>query len=468
MGSAAAKLAALIDTPIGASVPPAPPVAPSVQDAVARALVEARLQNERLIAVIRLSGITVFFALFAVMGHGLGERAWQGNLRYFVPYWSLAVVLFVAARRYPWAARLAAWSVALLDMPMVVLLQYATFPNTANAAAVAGYSLGIYVLLLLVEALSLDLRRVFVSAGMAALSAGLLQHLAGTPLRATACSLLALGIAAVACAYNCRRIVELIGRVGADVSERRRSEEALQARDDFLSMASHELKTPLTNLQLNVEGLRRLLRTAAPPPERVQARIEGMDGSTQRLTRLVERLLDVSRIRAGRLELEPEQVDLTRVASTVIEQRSEAATKAGCPIALHAPDPVFGNWDRMRMEQVLDNLVGNAVKYGGGHPIEVTVVGSGEDALVTVQDHGIGIDPGDHGRIFDRFERAVSRKHFSGLGVGLWICRQIVSAHKGQIAVESAIGQGSRFVVRLPRVNGLTRPISRTIDRLQV
>jgi signal transduction histidine kinase len=193
-----------------------------------------------------------------------------------------------------------------------------------------------------------------------------------------------------------------------------------------------------------------------------------MEGSTQRLTRLVERLLDVSRIRAGRLELEPEQLDLARLASTVVEQQREAAARAGCPITVSAPNPVFGNWDRMRMEQVLDNLIGNAVKYGSGQPIEVQVEGVGEDALVVVQDHGIGIEPGDYGRIFDRFERAVSRKHFSGLGVGLWICRQIVTAHKGKIELESAIGQGSRFLVRLPRVNGLTRPVSRTVERLRI
>jgi signal transduction histidine kinase len=439
--------------------------------AVARALAEARLQNERRIALIRLSGVSLFFALFATMGHGLGHRAWQGNIHYFVPYWLITAALYLAALRHPRIARITSWSVPLVDMPMVVLLQYATFPNSGNHPAVAGYTLGIFVLLLLVDGLALDVRRVYVSAAAGALCEAALQHLAGEHWRMMVCSFLAMGLAAVACAYNCRRIVELIARVGADFSERRRTEEALQARDDFLSMASHELKTPLTNLQLNVEGLRRLLRTqqsGGPPSDRLLARIDGMDGSTQRLTRLVERLLDVSRIRAGRLELEPEQLDLARLAGTVVEQQREAAARAGCPITIQAPGPVFGNWDRMRMEQVLDNLVGNAVKYGGSHPIEVSVEGQGEDALVTVRDHGIGIEAGDQERIFDRFERAVSRKHFSGLGVGLWICRQIVTAHKGTIQLESAPGQGSTFLVRLPRANGITRPVSRTVETLRI
>jgi signal transduction histidine kinase len=424
----------------------------ALSDAVERALASERLRNGRRMNLIRLVGVSFFFALFLLLGGVLGLRTWQGNLHYFAPYWVVTALLFVAGRRWAWGARTASWAIALVDMPMVFLLQYATFPTTPNVAAVAGYTMGIYVLLLLIEALSLDPLRIYYSALVGACFEGLLQRLAGVDNGAIVSSFIIMGVAAATCAFGSRRITDLIARVVADVTERQRAEEALQARDDFLSVASHELRTPLTNVQLNVEGLRRVLRRreGAVTPD-LYARIDSAYTSTQRLGRLIDRLLDVSRLRAGRFELELESIDLAALASSVVEQSAEALAEARCELRLNAAAPVTGQWDRQRLEQVITNLISNAMKYGAGAPIEVTVTASDSHGEIAIRDHGIGIEPAHHGRVFAQFERAVSKKDFSGLGLGLWISRQIVSLHGGTIQLESEAGKGAAFTVKLPR-----------------
>jgi signal transduction histidine kinase len=436
--------------------PPAEPAAvPSAVTgrAVTRALAEERLINARRMNLIRFVGVTFFFALFVLLGGVLALRTWQGNLRYFAPYWVVTALLFVAGRRWDGAARFATWAIALVDMPMVFLLQYATFPTTPDARAVAGYTMGVYVLLLLIEALSLDPVRIYYSALVGACFEGLLQQLAGVEPGAIVSSFIIMGMAGATCSYGSRRITELIARVVLDVTERQRAEEALRARDDFLSVASHELRTPLTNVQLNVEGLRRRIRRreGLATPD-LTARIDSAYGSTQRLANLIDRLLDVSRLRAGRFELDVEPIDLAAVAAGVVEQSQEALAEARCTLTLQAPAPVTGEWDRVRLEQVVTNLLSNAMKYGAGAPIEVTVSGDASRAELSVRDHGIGIAPEHQRRVFDQFERAVSKRDFSGLGLGLWICGQIVALHAGTISLESAAGAGATFTVRLPRV----------------
>jgi signal transduction histidine kinase len=168
------------------------------------------------------------------------------------------------------------------------------------------------------------------------------------------------------------------------------------------------------------------------------------------MARLVEELLDVSRIAAGRLRLEREEVDLTAVVREMVGRFSDAAHQVHSPIRLEAPERLVGTWDRLRIEQVLENLLGNAVKYGRGQPIDVRVEGAGEGARVVVKDQGVGIAPADQARIFERFERAVPSQHYGGLGLGLWIVRQIVEAHGGRIRVSSSPSQGAEFTVDLP------------------
>jgi signal transduction histidine kinase len=183
----------------------------------------------------------------------------------------------------------------------------------------------------------------------------------------------------------------------------------------------------------------------------VAARVERALRNTDRLARLIEDLLDVSRLKTGQLLLRPEDVDLVEMAREVLDRMREEATRAGCQLALEAAAPVPGRWDRQRLEQVLTNLVSNAIRYGGGQPIHVSVHLLDGSAEVRVRDGGPGIPPQDVERIFERFERAAAARHYGGLGLGLYICRQIVQAHGGSIFVEPHSPQaGATFVVRLP------------------
>ena len=166
---------------------------------------------------------------------------------------------------------------------------------------------------------------------------------------------------------------------------------------------------------------------------------------------MVDQLLDVSRMMDGRLELRPELVDLHELAMDAIELLREPAQRAGSPVTLLARPGVVGHWDRFRVGQVITNLVGNAIKFGGGQPIEVELAADAHSARLAVRDGGVGIAPEEQRRIFERFERATSSAGHPGLGLGLWISKQIVDACRGTISIDSASGQGCTFTVQLPR-----------------
>ncbi|MCY1036766.1 HAMP domain-containing sensor histidine kinase [Corallococcus sp. BB11-1] len=236
----------------------------------------------------------------------------------------------------------------------------------------------------------------------------------------------------------------------------REAREAVRQRDEFLGIASHELKTPLTPLSLKVQLLQKqvvvLAREGRPvPTEKVAETLDVVQRQVRRLSGLVDNLLDVSRITAGRLRLELEELDLASVAAEILYRFAPAAAQHGTELELNAPVPVVGRWDRLRLEQVVTNLVSNALKYGAGHPVVLGVEGHGTLARLTVKDHGIGIAPEDLARIFERFERAVSDRHYGGLGLGLYITRQIVEAFGGKVRATSEPGQGSTFILELPR-----------------
>jgi PAS domain S-box-containing protein len=245
--------------------------------------------------------------------------------------------------------------------------------------------------------------------------------------------------------------------------------EALRERDEFISVAAHELRTPLTALQLKLQGLERILSGDVTASKRSGAGVGERLGDalrqTHRLTELVERLLDVSRIVTGRLDLWPEELDLGTLVSAVIGDFREQALQANSEISLSISGDARGTWDRHRLEQVVANLLSNALKYGGQSPIEVTVEGSTRVRLA-VKDRGIGISQGDVERIFGRFERAASLRHYGGLGLGLYIAGHIVQAHGGAIQVSTEEGKGSTFVVELPRkppFSSVGRPADETI-----
>jgi signal transduction histidine kinase len=248
-----------------------------------------------------------------------------------------------------------------------------------------------------------------------------------------------------------------LGAITAERSEllrreqaaRQQAERAVAARDEFLAVAAHELATPLTPLQLELETLHRSLDGVEVAPA-VHRKLDRASRQTKRLARLTERLLDVSRLAGGHLKLEPTEFDLSALAREVLEEHRGDATRTGSELTLDAPTAVVGLWDRQRLAQVIANLLSNSIKHGGGNPILLGVHDTADGVSLTVEDHGNGIDPAELPRIFERFERASPERRRGGLGLGLYVAREIVQAHGGSIRAASTPGSGSTFTVSLP------------------
>jgi signal transduction histidine kinase len=242
--------------------------------------------------------------------------------------------------------------------------------------------------------------------------------------------------------------------LGASIAERSRLfhelEQAVQARDTFVSVASHELRNPLTPLQLTLEWLQRTLK-GKNLDEVTVGRVDLALRQVQRLITLLEDMLDVTRVATRGLSLRPEPLDLGVTVREVAARFQEEAERTGCELIVRTVDARL-RADPMRIEQVVTNLLSNALKFGQRNPIDVVVEVAGTVAQFSVRDRGIGIAPDDLERIFARYERAVSADNYGGLGLGLYVTKQIVEAHGGSIRVESTPGQGSRFVVELPLV----------------
>jgi signal transduction histidine kinase len=230
--------------------------------------------------------------------------------------------------------------------------------------------------------------------------------------------------------------------------------EATRLRDEFISIASHELKTPLTTLKLQFQLNQKLALTdesAAFSPERLRKLVRTAHYQVDRLGRLIEDMLDISRINSGKLRIEKSRVDLSELIHEIAERDMPQFEAVNSTLRIDAPKPVVGYWDRYRLEQVLSNLLNNALRYAPGSPVIVSAEDRGEQAVVRVKDSGAGIAPENQERIFQRFERAVSSGNISGLGLGLYICKEIVNRHSGSIDVESRPGAGATFIVQLPK-----------------
>ncbi len=233
----------------------------------------------------------------------------------------------------------------------------------------------------------------------------------------------------------------------------REKSEAVEARNEFLGIASHELKTPITSLKMNLQMLERKISTKkdmSPEETAYAASLKKVDRQINRLVVIVEQLLDVSQVERNRLELHREEVDLAGLIRSLLDRLSGTITTAKCTIETRLDLEIRGNWDPFRMEQVLENLISNALKYAPGKPIRVDTSVANGVAEISVHDSGPGIEPAKRPYIFDRFARANENPHVQGLGLGLFITRQIVKAHAGNIDVVSEVGQGARFVVRIP------------------
>lgn len=230
-------------------------------------------------------------------------------------------------------------------------------------------------------------------------------------------------------------------------------EHAVRMRDDFMSIVSHEVRTPLNGLILETQLRKMHLardNAAAFTLDKMKAMVERDERQIQSLIRLIEDMLDVSRIRTGKLSIRPGQFDLSRLVSTLVETFAPQISAAQSSVNLSADSPVVGLWDEFRIEQVVSNLLTNALRYGAKSPIDVSVYVEGENAIVEVRDQGIGISEENQQRIFQQFERVSAKHAVAGLGLGLFISEQIVAAHGGNITVQSALGEGAVFRVSLP------------------
>ena len=230
-------------------------------------------------------------------------------------------------------------------------------------------------------------------------------------------------------------------------------EHAVRMRDDFMSIVSHEVRTPLNGLILETQLRKMHLardNASAFTLDKMKAMVERDERQIQSLIRLIEDMLDVSRIRTGKLSIRPGQFDLSRLVSTLVETFAPQISAAQSSVNLSADSPVVGLWDEFRIEQVVSNLLTNALRYGAKSPIDVSVYVEGENAIVEVRDQGIGISEENQQRIFQQFERVSAKHAVAGLGLGLFISEQIVAAHGGKITVQSALGEGAVFRVSLP------------------
>jgi signal transduction histidine kinase len=225
----------------------------------------------------------------------------------------------------------------------------------------------------------------------------------------------------------------------------RQAQEALRAREEFLSVAAHEIRGPVTAIHLAAQTIRRGKRAESLP-----GLLGVVEREDRRLSQFVDELLDLGRIREGRLRLQYETVSLGEVARDVARRQDTDLIRSGSSLSLVTEEHVVGQWDRFRVEQVASNLLSNAIKFGLGRPIEIIIRARGGRAFLIVKDHGIGIEPDVLPRLFKPFERGVSERHYGGLGLGLHIVKTIVEAMGGTVTVESAPETGTIFTVELP------------------
>ncbi|EJM10090.1 MULTISPECIES: hybrid sensor histidine kinase/response regulator [Pseudomonas] len=230
-------------------------------------------------------------------------------------------------------------------------------------------------------------------------------------------------------------------------------EQAVRMRDDFMSIVAHEVRTPLNGLILETQLRKMHLardNASAFTLDKMHAMVDRDERQIKSLIRLIEDMLDVSRIRTGKLSIRPSRFDLVQLVSNLLQNFAPQVDTAECSTHFVAEHPVVGNWDEFRIEQVISNLLTNALRYGGKSQIDVRVYAHEGQARVEVQDRGIGISEENQKRIFQQFERVSAKTVVAGLGLGLFISEQIVAAHGGSIAVESKINEGALFRVCLP------------------
>lgn len=241
-------------------------------------------------------------------------------------------------------------------------------------------------------------------------------------------------------------LVESLRKVNASL------ENSLDVRDEFFTMASHELKTPVTALKLQLQYLQRQFKATGVLPEAIQKSLDTSVRQTDKLSSLIEQVLDISRIRLEKLELYPTRFDLSKLLRSVIQRFGPAIQAAGCDLRLEIENEVVGKWDYVRMEQVISNLISNAIKYAPEDEVKVLLRSdpAKKSFFLSIVDRGPGISQSLQGKLFQRFEREASGRKVSGFGLGLFLAAQIVKVHGGEIRVDSKPGEGAAFSVEIP------------------
>ncbi len=252
----------------------------------------------------------------------------------------------------------------------------------------------------------------------------------------------------------CEPTMVAISEAALEELERRHAElaEAVAARDAFIAVAAHELRNPMTPMIGQVDLLLAGIQSGRYSPGQVEERLGRIRQVMLHYVKRASALLDVSRITSGNLRLEATPLDLAELLRQVVETFADTANHAGSSIGLEAPASLPGAWDRLAVEQIADNLISNAIKYGASGPVVVCLEDLGAEVRIRVRDGGPGISPDDRARIFGRFERAIGvDERRGGFGIGLWVVGQLVEAMDGRITVDDAKGGGSVFDVVLPR-----------------
>jgi signal transduction histidine kinase len=233
-----------------------------------------------------------------------------------------------------------------------------------------------------------------------------------------------------------------------------RLREELRLRDEFISTVGHELRNPLSPAFLAIDRLKDTLGAAEHGQVSVRViepQVEKLGARLSRFLEVLNRILDLSRLEAGFLDLVPERVDLVELIEDVVAGVERELSAARCQVTLTMPSTLVGHWDRMRVTQIVSNLLSNAIKYGAGQPLEISLAAEPGLVRFSIRDRGIGIAPADQERIFQRFTRVEAGARRTSFGVGLWIVRELCLAMGGSVAVESSLAQGSTFLVTLPR-----------------
>jgi signal transduction histidine kinase len=233
--------------------------------------------------------------------------------------------------------------------------------------------------------------------------------------------------------------------------ELRRLRELLQFQEGFLAVVAHELRNPLGPVLLSVEALLEELTTRPLERSSLVARVSGLRGYVERLRRDLDRLLDFSRLRAGRIDLHPEVTDLSTLVRQTLTGMSPLFEHSRCELRLSTVQPNVGWWDPMRLEQVIWNLISNALKYGAGSPVDIATSGDADTVTFTIADNGIGIAPEEQDVVFRKFERLSEHAKHTGFGIGLWLVKRNVDAMGGSIALVSQVGAGTTITVTIPR-----------------